>query len=118
LNPSEGIAREGFENVRRSTRVSRQIPVMITSLDREQSFSGKYHTVVVNAHGCGIILPVQLKNRTPVSLKLISNGRSKTAKIVLLISVVKDASWLVGLEFDSPGGNFWEIENPPADWEG
>jgi hypothetical protein len=97
--------------------VSRQIPVVITSLDREQSFSGKYDTVVVNAHGCGVILPVQLKNRTPVSLELIANGRSKTAKIVLLISVAKDASWLVGLEFDSPEDNFWEIENPPADWK-
>ena len=118
MSPSEGIALEGFKNVRRSTRVSRQIPVVITSLDREQSFSGKYDTVVVNAHGCGVILPVQLRNRTPVSLELIANGRSKTAKIVLLISVAKDVSWLVGLEFDSPGGNFWGIENPPADWEG
>jgi hypothetical protein len=25
-------------------------------------------------------------------------------------------SWLLGLEFDSPSGIFWEIENPPADW--
>jgi hypothetical protein len=116
LNSSEGTALERLKNARRSTRLSRQIPIVITSLDREQNFSGKYTTVVVNAHGCGIILPVKLKNRTPVSVELISNGRSKMARIVLVISVTEGASWLVGLEFDTLAGNFWEIENPPADW--
>jgi hypothetical protein len=34
---------------------------------------------------------------------------------VLGIPLNENASWLTGLEFDSPS-NFWEIENPPADW--
>jgi hypothetical protein len=89
---------------------------VISSLDPEQRFSGKYTTVVVNAHGCGIILPVQLKNKTPVSVQLVSNGRSKNARIVLALSVIEGVSWLLGLEFDSPAGDFWEIEDPPADW--
>jgi hypothetical protein len=89
---------------------------VITSLDPEQEFCGKYQTVVINAHGGGVILPVQLKNRTPVSVELISNGRSKTAKTVLALSVIEGASWLVGLEFDSPASDFWGIENPPEDW--
>lgn len=116
LNPSEGIALEKFKNARRSTRLSRQIPIVITSLDPEHKFSGKYETVVVNAHGCGIILPIRLAANTPVSVELISSGRSKMAKIVLVLSVIEGASWLLGLEFDSPAGNFWEIENPPEDW--
>jgi hypothetical protein len=91
---------------------------VITSLDPEQNFSGKYETVVVNAHGCGIILPLRLKNRTPVSVELLSNGRSKTARTALALTVIEGASWLVGLEFDSPAGDFWEIVNPPADWRG
>jgi hypothetical protein len=90
--------------------------VVITSLDPQQKFYGKYQTVVISAHGGGIILPVQFKNRTPVSVELVSDGRSKTAKTVLALSVVENASWLVGLEFDSPGGDFWGIENPPEDW--
>jgi hypothetical protein len=107
-----------LKNARRSTGLSRRIPIVITSLDPEQNFSGKYETVVVNAHGCGIILPMRLKNRTPVSVELISNGRSKTARTALALTVIEGASWLVGLEFDSPAGGFWEIENPPADWQG
>lgn len=117
MSSSEGTALEGFKNARRSTRVSRRIPVVITSLDPEQSFSGKHETVVVNAHGCGTILPVQLKNKTPVSVQLMSNGRSKTARTALALKVIEGASWLVGLEFDSPSGDFWGIENPPEDWQ-
>jgi hypothetical protein len=65
----------------------------------------------------GIILAVQLKNKTPVSVELVSNGRRKNARIVLALSVIEGASWLLGLEFDSPAGDFWDIEDPPADWE-
>ena len=117
MNSSEGTALEKFKNARRSTRLSRRIPVVITSLDPEQKFSGKHDTVVVNAHGCGIILPVQLKNKTPVSVELILNGRSKTARVALVLSIIDGASWLAGLEFDHPAGDFWGIENPPEDWQ-
>jgi len=117
LNPSEGTALERHKNdPRRSTRLSRQIPIAITSLDPTLHFSGKYKTVVVNAHGCGVILSEPLEKETPVAVELISNGRSKKARIVVVISLVEGVSWLLGLEFDSPAGNFWEIENPPTDW--
>jgi hypothetical protein len=72
-------------------------------------------TVVVNAHGCGVIIREQLEKDTPVMVKLVSNGRSKKGRVVLGIPFNENASWLTGFEFDTPG-NFWEIENPPADW--
>jgi hypothetical protein len=61
LSPSEGTALERKKNVRRSTRLARQIAIVITSLDPALNFSGKYDTVVVNAHGCGVILPERLE---------------------------------------------------------
>ena len=70
---------------------------------------------VVNAHGCGVIVHKRLKNETPVTVKLVSNGRSKKGRIVLAIPVINDISWLLGLDFDSPE-NFWGIETPPPDW--
>ena len=103
-------------DARRSTRLSRQIPVVITSLDPACKFSGQYETVVVNAHGCGVIVREQLVKETPVTVELASNGRSKKGRIVLVRSLLESALWLLGLEFDSPAGDFWEIENPPADW--
>jgi hypothetical protein len=103
-------------DARRSTRLSRQIPVLITSLDPACKFSGQYETVVVNAHGCGVIVRELLVKETPVTVELASNGRSKKGRIVLVRSLVEGALWLLGLEFDSSAGDFWEIENPPADW--
>jgi hypothetical protein len=70
--------------------------------------------VVVNAHGCGVIVPERLKNETPVMLNLVSNGAIKNGRVVLAIPLLEDLSWLLGVEFDSPG-NFWEVENSPTD---
>ena len=71
--------------------------------------------MVVNAHGCGVIVPELLKNETRVLVKLVSNGSSKEGRVVLAIPLSENFSWLLGVEFDSPG-NFWEVDNPPADW--
>ena len=103
-------------NARRSTRLSRQIPVVITSLDPARDFTGKYETAVVNAHGCGVIVSARLEKETPVTVELISKGRSKQARVVLVIPLIEGVSWLLGLEFENLECNFWEIENPPADW--
>ena len=102
-------------DVRRSTRLSLQIPVVITCLDPSRNFRGECNTVVVNAHGCGVILHERLKDETPVTVKLVSNGRSKKGRIVLAIPVIDNNSWLLGLDFESPE-NFWGIGTPPSDW--
>ena len=71
--------------------------------------------MVVNAHGCGVIVREQLEKDTLVTVTLVSSGRSKQGRVVLGIPFNENTAWLSGLEFDSPG-NFWGIENPPADW--
>ena len=116
MNLSEGTGAEKVHDGRRSTRVSLRIPVIITSLDPKQEFCGRQETVVVNAHGCGLLLPVQLQTRTAVTVELISNSQSKRGKVVLVRTVIEGARWLVGIEFDVPAGDFWGIENPPEDW--
>ena len=54
-------------------------------------------------------------NQTPVTVELVSNGANKKGRVVLAIPLLEDFSWLLGVEFDGPG-NFWGVENPPADW--
>jgi hypothetical protein len=117
LTPGDRSIGDGSKSdVRRSTRLSRRIPVVITSLDPAHNFSGKYETAVVNAHGCAVVLPERLGKGTPVAVELFSSGRSKKATIVQVITIVEDASWLLGLEFDISADNFWEVDDPPADW--
>jgi hypothetical protein len=117
LNPSGNASLEKLKNnIRRSTRLARRIPVIITSLDPAHIFSGNYETAVINAHGCGIVLPQRLGKGTPVTVELVASGLSKKARIVLAITIIEGSSWLLGLEFDLPTGSFWQVEDPPQDW--
>jgi len=117
LNPS-GATSAGASNTRRSTRLSLQIPVVIASLDPAQNFIGQYETVVINAHGCAVIVREQLEKETPMTVELIAHGRIKQARVVVVRPLTEGVSWLLGLEFDHPACDFWQIENPPADWRG
>jgi hypothetical protein len=102
-------------DARRSTRLSLQIPVVVTSLDSARDFYEECKTAFVNAHGCAIIVREWLPDETPVMLRLVSNGALEKGHVVLAVALLESVSWLLGVEFDSPG-NFWAVENPPADW--
>ncbi|HEY7097767.1 MAG TPA: hypothetical protein VH437_13665 [Terriglobales bacterium] len=89
---------------------------MITSLDPARNFAGRCETLVINAHGCGVIVREKLEKELPIAVELVANGRIKRARVVLVRPLTEGVSWLLGLEFDHPACDFWEIENPPADW--
>ncbi len=102
-------------DARRSTRLSLQTPVVLTSLDPARAFHEECKTAFVNAHGCAIVVGERLADETPVMLKLVSNGANKTGRVVLAVPLLETVSWLLGVEFDTPG-NFWRVDNPPPDW--
>ena len=66
-------------DARRSTRISLQIPVVVTSLDSARDFYEECKTAFVNAHGCAIIVRERLPDETPVMLKLLSNKGPRCA---------------------------------------
>jgi hypothetical protein len=101
-------------DARRSTRLSLQIPVVVTSLDPATKFREECSTVVVNVHGCGVIVHERLESQAPIVVELVSSGARKKASVVAAIPTVKGASWLMGVAFDSPE-NFWQVDRPPAD---
>jgi len=51
-------------------------------------------------------------------VELVSNGRSKKGRIVLVISLVEGTSWLLGLEFDNPAGNNFPHTVTSITWTG
>ena len=104
-------------DTRRSTRLSLRIPVVVTHPDPTCDFREPCETVVINAHGCGVIVHKRLENGTPVLVELVSTGASKKAHVVAAVPTLEATAWLLGLEFDSPEKNFWGIEHPPPDWE-
>ena len=102
--------------IRRSTRLPLEVPVLVTSLDPTVPYSEQCNTTLVNAHGCGLIVPRVLAQGIQVRLEIVSAKRHTTARVAEVVPLGGDPeTWLVGLELDVPG-NFWGIEYAPADW--
>jgi hypothetical protein len=111
-----GLAGKTQHAIRRSTRLPLEVPVLVSSLDPAQPFSEPGNTTLVNAHGCGLILPRALAPSIPVRLEIVSAKRFTTAHVSEVVPLGGDPeTWLVGLELDNPG-NFWGIDYAPSDW--
>ncbi|MGO9401931.1 MAG: PilZ domain-containing protein [Terriglobales bacterium] len=103
--------------IRRSTRLPLEVPVLVTSLDPARPFSEQCNTTLVNAHGCGLIVPHALTTGLAVRLEIVSAKRHTTARVSEVVPLGGDPeTWLVGLELDVPG-NFWGIDYAPSDWK-
>jgi hypothetical protein len=112
-----GLAGKTQHAIRRSTRLPLEVPVLVTSLDPAQPFSEPGNTTLVNAHGCGLILPRALARGIPIQLEIVSAKRHTTAHVSEVVPLGGDPeTWLVGLELDVPG-NFWGIDYAPSDWK-
>jgi len=103
--------------IRRSTRLPLEVPVLLTSLNPTAPYSEQCNTTLVNAHGCGLIVPRVLTQGIQVRLEIVSAKRHTTARVAEVVPLGGDPeTWLVGLELEVPG-NFWGIEYAPADWK-
>ena len=103
--------------IRRSTRLPLEIPVLVTSLAKDFSFSEQCHTTLVNAHGCGLISPRALLRDIQVRIEIVSAKRYTRARVAEVVPLGGNPeTWLVGLELEIPG-NFWGIEYAPTDWK-
>ena len=112
-----GPSDKSLHAIRRSTRLPLEVPVLVTSLDPTLPFSAPGNTTLVNAHGCGLIVPRALAQGIQVRLEIVSAKRHTTARVAEVVPLGGDPeTWLIGLELDVPG-NFWGIEYAPADWK-
>jgi hypothetical protein len=101
--------------VRRSSRVPRSIPLLVTTLDPTAHFSEVCETLVVSAHGCAMRSRVKLE--TGIRLRLRSrDGRDTTAQVVSCHPIGGDSqSWMLAAKLERPD-NFWGVPNCPKDW--
>jgi len=90
--------------------------VLVTSLNPTVPYSEQCNTTLVNAHGCGLIVPRELAHGIQVRLEIVSAKRHTRARVAEVVPLGGDPeTWLVGLELEVPG-NFWGIEYAPTDW--
>jgi hypothetical protein len=114
---SMGPSEKTQHAIRRSTRLPLEVPVRVSSLDPSSPFSLECNTTLVNAHGCGLIVPRSLAQSVQVRLEIVSAKRYTTARVAEVVPLGGDPeTWLVGLELEVPG-NFWGIEYAPSDWK-
>lgn len=99
---------------RRSTRIRVEIPVSVTSLDRQRPFAERCVVLVVSAQGCGFRSSRALQLETPIMLGDLPGGGSVTARVANCLPMGKDG-FLVGASLYTHG-NVWGIVDPPADW--
>jgi hypothetical protein len=102
--------------MRRSTRIEREIRLLVTSLDPQRSVCEECPTVSFNAHGCGVRAQERIRPGTRVLLDLLTEERS--AKGLVIDAVPLDSSgddWLIGIELET-SGNFWGLSDAPLDW--
>ena len=100
---------------RRSSRVPIAVPLLVTSLDPSNDFSEVCETLVVNAHGCAIRSPMEVKAGIPVHFHT-KDGRQMMARIIDCQRIgSKPEAWRLGAQLDAPD-NFWGLNPCPEDW--
>ncbi len=102
--------------VRRSTRIRVHIPVVLTSMDRKNSFSEECLVLIASPQGCGMRCSCPLPIGTPIMLSSLPNGGNVTASVANCLPLGSGGNqYLVGASLYTHG-NCWGIANPPADW--
>jgi len=102
--------------VRSGTRVSCEIPTILTSLGQAHPFSGPCLIVLVNPQGCAARFGQPLEIGASVRLEGLPTRTSVTARVVNCIPIGEyERFWLLGLALDEPG-NVWGVQTPPQDW--
>jgi hypothetical protein len=102
-------------NLRRSSRVPVNVPILVTSLEPGARFSEVCETLEVNAHGCSMRSQVKLDAGVVVHFHS-KEGRETTAKVVYCQPLDSDREgWRLGARLDRPE-NFWGLKTFPQDW--
>jgi len=103
--------------MRRSTRIERQIRILVTSLDPGKRVCEECDTIALNAHGCGVRMQEKIPSGTRVLLDLLHMDKCSAKGVVIDVVPLEnsEAKWLIGIELET-AGNFWGLLEVPPDW--
>ena len=104
-------------NLRRSSRVSAQVPVVVQRKSTDGvPFADPTRAVVLSAHGCLITLSKAVKLGEKLVLRNITNREEQDCRVVYLGEKHGGRSE-VGIRFKTAAPQFWGLENAPLDWK-
>jgi hypothetical protein len=101
------------ERVRRSSRVQKQVPILLVGSDTDgRVFSEKTHTVVLSGHGAGIVSEYALSAEQELVLRQIETNREAEARVVGQLAAL-EGKYIYGIAFLDANLNFWCIDFAP-----
>src|SRR5260221_388770 len=80
-----GLSGNAQHAIRRSTRLPLEVPVLVTSLNAAVTYSEQCNTTLVNAHGCGLIVPRVPAQGIQVRLEIVSAKRHTPARVAEVV---------------------------------
>ncbi len=100
--------------MRRSGRLRVEIPILILGSDeRGRVFSEETHTVMVSAHGAGIVSSYKLMPEQELILRRIGSSREAEISVVGMIDE-KGKLLTYGIKFLEEETDFWNVDLPEA----
>ncbi|MBV9889047.1 MAG: hypothetical protein JO119_21090 [Acidobacteria bacterium] len=146
MNDKSNFTSTAVSNCRRSQRVYLKVRVIARFLILEREWTSEGDTIVVNAHGGTVLLPVApLGAGDIITLTNPVTGVVETCRVVRVEAVSSNSSrpnfdsmnsildathagdgtsggnipaagFVVAFAFDRPSPNFWSVDFPPTDW--
>jgi len=105
------------EGVRRSSRIPKQIAVLLVGSDIEgKVFSEQTRTVLLSRHGAGIVSGYKLSAEQELILRRLDTNKETEVRLVGQIGVEDDV-YTYGVAFLDSTNNFWGIKFPTASEE-
>jgi hypothetical protein len=101
-----------LESVRRSSRIPKQINVLLVGSDTEgKVFSEQTKTVLLSRHGAGIVSRYKLSAEQELILRRMDTNKEAEVRLVGQIGV-EDEIYTYGVAFLDSTNNFWGMDFP------
>jgi hypothetical protein len=106
------------EGVRRSSRIPKEIGILLTGSDMEgKVFSEETKTVLLSRHGAGIVSTYKLSSEQELILRRLDTNKEAEVRVVGQLGCESDL-YTYGVAFMDSAVNFWGIKFPvPSDTE-
>lgn len=105
------------EGVRRSSRIPKEIAILLTGSDIEgKGFSEQTKTVLLSRHGAGIVSRYKLSAEQELILRRLDTNKETEVRLVGQIGA-EDEVYTYGVAFLDSTNNFWGLQFPTPSQE-
>src|SRR5882762_3879828 len=110
---SERVRKMSSERMRRSSRIPKEIPILLVGSDMVgKVFSEQAKTVLLSRHGAGIVSEYKLSPEQELILRSQESNKEAEVRVVGQLGSV-GGSYTYGVAFLNQNIDFWGIEFPP-----